>query len=290
MLGSNVANAVGSTALVFGVLMLLASPFVYRGWQNRATYQAYAALPAQQPADATPGETVMITGWLADTDRSVTAPVHGEECLVALWRMSTYRRTGAFRTRAFWSEEGLGIDVNDPMLTDEHDSITLDGVTVEKELSAREKLGKLTGSKRDSVLRSISLALDNEGFEETVQPAGEWCERYRTLGARVGVQREESEPPGVLGRLLNTVRTPDGTVRFEEATLTAGESVTAVGTVTADGQRLDVTRSDAIDPLITRLSPSELRAKHRRRYRYQLYALPVVLLTFAVLMGAAVAV
>jgi len=289
MSGSNIAAAVGSTGMVFGVLALLASPLLYRGWQNRATYRAYAALPVQSPADATPGETVMLTGQLADTSRSVASPVRGADCLVALWRVSTYHRTGAFGSRAFWFEEGVGIDADDPVLAGEHDTIALDGVTGEKELSAREKLGTLTGSKRDSVLRSVPLALDNEGVEETVQPTGEWRERYRALGARVDVHPDESQSPGVLGRLLHRVRTPAGTVRFEEVALTAGESVTVVGTVGADGQRLDVARSEDVDPLVTRLSPAEIRATHRRRYRYQLYALPLVLLAFAVFMGAAVA-
>jgi hypothetical protein len=208
---------------------------------------------------------------------------------VAFWQVSTCRRYGTFNINVHWSEEGVGIDAGEVVLSGEHEEVVLDGVNASKQLTTRNKLGQIGGSKRDSVLGSVPLALEGETFEDEMYPATDWPEEYADLGAKVGVQSDDGQSRGALGRLLDKVRTPTGTVRFREAVVRAGDSLTVVGRVVGGrDKRVTVEGTDAVDPVVTRASPSELRAKHRRAYRTRLYAVPLVLLAFASLVGYAV--
>lgn len=287
--GSTIAGAVGSGLLVFAMLMLFATPILYRGWQNRTKHRAYASLHAESPSEATDGDIVMLSGRLNDASDRITSPLRSENCIVAFWQVSTCRRYGTFNINVHWSEEGVGIDAGEVVLSGEHEEVVLDGVNASKQLTTRNKLGQIAGSKRDSVLGSVPLALEGETFEDEMYLATDWPEEYADLGAKVGVQSDDGQSRGALGRLLDKVRTPTGTVRFREAVVRAGDSLTVVGRVVGGrNKRVTVEGTDAVDPVVTRASPSELRAKHRRAYRTRLYAVPLVLLAFASLVGYAV--
>ncbi|ADQ69379.1 hypothetical protein C499_12445 [Halogeometricum borinquense DSM 11551] len=287
--GLSVVNAVGSGLLVFAVLMLFASPILYRGWQNRVKYHEYARLHAKSPNVATDGEIALLSGRIKDTKNQIKSPVQSEDCVMAFWKVATYFRYGLLGVKAHWSEEGVGIDAGEIVLAGDHEDVIIEGASGSQQLDSRDKLGKIAGSKRDSVLGSISLMLDGSKFEDRVHPTADWPQEYENLGARVGVQSDEHQSQGVLGRLLSKLRTPAGTVQFQEAVMRAGEPLTVVGRVVGSrDKRVKLEENDAVDPIITRLSPSELRSKHRRAYVTQLYAVPLVLIAFASLTGYAV--
>ncbi|WP_135853786.1 GIDE domain-containing protein [Halorussus salinus] len=287
--GSTVAGAVGSGLLVFAMLMLFATPILYRGWQNRTKYREYDSLHAESSSEATDGDIVMLSGRLDDASDRVTSPLQSEECVVAFWQVSTCRRYGTFNINVHWSEEGVGIDAGAVVLSGEREEVVLEGISTDQQLTTQDKLGQVAGSKRDSVLGSVPLALEGETFEDEVHPTADWPREYADLGAKVGVQNDDSRSQGALGRLLRKVRTPTGTVRFRESVMRAGDSLTVVGRVVGGrDKRVTVEGTDAVDPVVTRASPSELRAKHRRAYRTRLYAVPLVLLAFASLVGYAV--
>jgi len=283
---SNVGEAVGSSLLMFTVLMLLGSPIVYRGWQNRKTYRTLSGLPSRSPSTATDGEVAKISGQLADTDEKIVSPVQSERCELAFWKVAECRRYDTFGHKSYWSEEGLGIDAESVVISGETEEISISNVDTEKSLDATDKLKTVLGSKQDSVLRSVPVELETSGFEDRRLPTEEWPREYEELGARVGFERARTTSRGFIGRLIDGIRTPEGTARFQETTMEAGDTVTVVGRVVGvRNKRVKVRGDGSVDPIITRTPPSELGGKYRSAYLKQLYAVPLFVTALCVLLG-----
>lgn len=279
-------KAAGSALVMFLVLVALGSPLIYQGWQIREKYRALTDLPVLPSATVSDGELVKLSGRLKDTGENITSPVQSAQCKLAFWKMGVLRRYDSFNGRSYWSVAGIGIDAETLVVAGETRDIRISDVSRENALSATDELKHLLGSIENSALDSIARALDPPEFEDRLTPSEEWPGGYDELGARVGFEAETSEQPGLLGRLLNAIRTPEGTVQFQETTVSAGETVTVVGRVSGtENERVRLQGTESIDPVITRASPSELDSRYRRAYLIQLYGIPLLITALCSLAG-----
>lgn len=275
-------SAVGSALLLWMVLMALGSPLMYRGWQTRQAYRELTELPLLPSDTASAGELVTVSGRIRDTDEKVTSPVQSTRCELAFWKVATLERYDVLNHMSYWSVAGIGIDAEALVIAGESRDIRLLDISSERTLSGIDELNHLIGSNGNTALDSIARALDPPAVEERRAPSEDWPAAYDELGARVDFDPETAEAPGLLGRLLNALRTPEGTVQFQETTLRAGDTVTVVGSVTGDqNERVRLRGNESIDPIITRLSPSELAGKRRREYLWQLYGIPLFITALA---------
>lgn len=285
---SNVGEAVGSGLLMFTVLMVLGSPIVYQGWQNRRTYRTISSLPLRSPSTATDGEVAKISGQVANTDETSISPVQSERCELAFWKVSQFRRYNMFNHKSYWSEEGLGIDAESVAISGESEDIEIriSSVATQKTLDATDKLKTALGSKQDSVLRSVPVELERSGFEDKRLPSEEWPREYEELGVRVGFNSDPASSRGVVGRLMDRIRTPEGTARFQETTVKAGDPVTVVGRIVGTrNDCVELRSGESVDPLVTRTPTSELGKKYRSAYLKQLYGVPLFVTALCVLLG-----
>jgi len=273
---ARLGEAISSGLLLFMVLMALASPLVYRGWQTRKEYQEITRLPSLSSATVSDGELAKLSGQIKDTDQKITSPVQSTECELAFWKVATLRRYDIFNHMSYWSVAGIGIDAETLVIAGETKDVRLSNVSRKKNLSATDELKHLLGSGEESILNSIATELDPPEFEDRRTPSEGWPQKYDELGGRIELESETADSPGVFGWVLNAVRTPEGTAQFQETTMSAGDTVTVVGRVVdIQNGRVRLQGSGSVDPIITKSSPSELEAKHRRAYLIQLYAIPV---------------
>jgi hypothetical protein len=258
------------------VLIALASPLVYRGWQTRQKYREITGLPSLSSTRVSDGELTKIAGQVKDTNEKITSPVQSTQCELAFWKVAKLRRYDMFNHMSYWSVAGIGIDAETLVIAEESQDIRISNVSREKNLSATDELKHLLGSDENSILDSIATELDPPEFEDKRTPSEEWPQRYDELANRIEFEAETSDSPGFFDRILNAVRTPEGTVQFQETTMSAGDTVTVVGRVVdvQDGH-VRLQGSESINPIITQSSPPELEAKHRRAYLIQLYAIPL---------------
>ncbi len=286
---ARLGEAVGSGLLMFMLLMTLGSPLIYRGWQTRKKHRELTDLPSMSPATASDGELVKVSGQIKDTDEKITSPVQSTRCEVAFWKAATLRRYDIFNHLSYWSVAGIGIDAETLVIAGEARDIRISNASRAKTPSATEKLGQLLGSERNSILDSIVTELDPPGFEDRRAPSEEWPQKYDELRGRIELEAETTDSPGFLGQILNAIRAPEGTVQFQETTMSAGDTVTVVGRVMDVGnERVRLQGTESIDPVITGSSPSELAGRHRRAYLIQLYAIPLFVTALSALAGVGV--
>jgi hypothetical protein len=282
-------EAIGSALLLFMVLIGLASPLVYRGWQTRKTYETVTGLPTPSSAIVDDGDLVKVSGCIKDTTETITSPVQSTSCAVAFWKVGTLRRYDVLNHMSYWSVEGIGIDAEPLVIADGTQEVVISDIDSELHLSVGDELDHLLSSTENSILDSAAEALDPPGFEERRTPSEGWPQAYVALGDRVGIEPETTEPPGLLGRALNRVRVPAGTVQFQERTLGVGDAVTVVGTVAERHPlRLRLRGTESMDPVLTRSSLTELERRLRRAYRIQLYGIPMVVTALSSLAGIGV--
>lgn len=282
-------EAIGSALLLFMVLIALASPLVYRGWQTRKKYRTVTELPSLRSAAVEEGDLVNVSGRIEDTTESVTSPVQSTSCAVAFWKVGTLRRYDVLNHMSYWSVEGIGIDAESLVVAAGTRDVVVSDIGRELQLSAGDELKHLLASDENSILDSAADALDPPEFEERRTPSEDWPQAYVALGDRVGIEPETAEPPGLFGRVLDRVRVPAGTVQFQERTLDVGDSVTVVGTVAErDPLRLRLQGTESMDPVLTRSSTTELEHRLRRAYRLQLYGLPLLVTALSSLAGIGV--
>lgn len=286
---AKLGEAVGSGLLLFMILMTLASPLVYRGWQTRKEYREITRLASLSSATVSDGELAKLSGQIKDTNQKITSPVQSTECELAFWKVATLRRYDMFNHMSYWSVAGIGIDAETLVIAGETQDIRISNVSRETNLSATDELRHLLGSGEESILNSIATELDPPEFEDRRTPSEGRPQKYDELGDRIEFEAETTDSPGVFGWILNAVRTPEGTVQFQETTMSAGDTVTVVGRV-ADVQngRVRLQGSESIDPIITQSSPSELEAKHRRTYLIQLYVIPLFVTALSSLVAVGV--
>lgn len=286
---ARLGEAVGSGLLIFMLFMALGSPLIYRGWQTRTKYRELTELPSMSSATASNGELVKLSGQIKDTDEKIISPIQSTQCELAFWKVATLRRYGIFNHMSYWSVTGIGIDAETLVIAGKTRDIRISNPSRQKTLNVTDKLEQLLGSNENTILDSVLKELDPPEFEDRRTPGEEWPRRYDELGDRVDVEAETAGSPGFLGRILNAIRTPKGTVQFQETTMSAGETVTVVGRVTGvQSDHVRLRGTDSIDPVITRSSPSELERKHRRAYLVQLYGIPLFVTALSSLAGVGV--
>ena len=283
---ARLGTAVGSALLLFTVLMLLGSPLIYRGWQTRKKYHELTELPSMHSATVGDGDLVKLSGEIKNTDENITSPVQSARCKLAFWKVATLRRYDVFNFNSYWSVEGIGIDAETLVVAGEAHETKISDVSRQKTLSATDEVGHLLGSNENSVLDSIASELDPPEFEARRPPSKGLSEKYEVLGDRIGFDAETVDSPGVLGQILNAIRTPEGTVQFQETTMSAGDTVTVVGrAIEGQNERVRLQGNGVVDPVITRSSLSELERKQRRAYLIQLYGIPLLITALCSLAG-----
>jgi len=233
------------------------------------------------------GELVKLSGEIQDAGEKITAPVQSTRCTVAVWKVATLRRYDGFNVNSYWSIEGVGIDAGTLVIAGEGHETTVSDVSREIPLSATDEVRHLLGSTENSVLDSVAEELDSPDFEDRRPPGEEWAERYHDLGNRIDFDAKPADSPGILGRILNAIRTPEGTVQFQETTMSAGETVTVVGSAGQNGD-VRLRGSGEVDPVITRSSLSAFEGTRRRAALIQLYGIPLFVTALCSLAGVGV--
>lgn len=79
------AEVIGSVVIVGLTLSLVFSWFLYKGWGYRKRAQLVRGTPTETPATARPGDSVALTGTIHGRGESVTAPISGEDGVLAVW-------------------------------------------------------------------------------------------------------------------------------------------------------------------------------------------------------------
>lgn len=283
---SRAGEAIGSALLLGMVLTALSSPLIYRGWQRRNTYRELIDLPTTCQDTEERGGIIQVSGRVKDTGETVTSPIQAMRCELAFWKAETLRRYDVFNHMSYWSVMGFGVDGEKLVVSGEQDDIEVSDLDGKKTFNASEKVSQLLKSNENTVLDSVLTELDPPEFEERRLPSEKWSQRHVELGDRISEKAETTSSPGILGKILNAIRTPEGTAQFQETTVNAGDTVTVIGTVVSDQDKyVRLQGTESIDPVITRCSPSEWIQKHRRAYRIQLYGIPILIVAITSLAG-----
>jgi hypothetical protein len=286
---SRAGRAIGSALFLGMVLTALGSPLIYRGWQRRKTYRELIDLPTTFSAAKERGGIIQVSGRVKDTEATVSSPIQSARCELAFWKAATLRRYDTLNHMSYWSVIGLGVDGETLTVSGEQGAVKVSDLDRKETLDASEKIHHLLKSNGNTVLDSVLTELDPPDFEERRLPSEEWDQRHVELGDRIGEDPKTTSSPGILGKILNAIRTPEGTVQFQETTVNAGDTVTVIGTVVSGQDKcVRLQGTESIDPAITRCSPSEWAQKHRRAYRIQLYAIPTLIMAITSLAGIGV--
>lgn len=282
-----------SGVLVAAVLLFAASPILYRGVQLRRRYHRLRDLPVETPATATPGETALVTGTAeAPESGTVPAPLSDGPAVFAGWVVHELVRTGTLGAGTTWAPDALGADTRGFVLREGEDTVAVSDWSRESVVSDREQFEvAASGWTAVNGIDADGLFIEVEAFdtESRVRPGETPPGPLRRLSSRVGHDTDDSA-----GRLLPPlprIRTPEGTLRYRETVVRPGKEVTVLGTVRepeGDGESLRLEAPDQHRPLVTPLSPAELRRRYRRTI-LKGYALVALLLTLAAALGLAVA-
>ncbi|MFD1565198.1 hypothetical protein ACFR99_16800 [Haloarchaeobius amylolyticus] len=182
---------------------------------------------AQQIQDITDGDTVALEGTVQakqdETEglRTTTAPLSGETCVLATWRVEEYLGH-EFSEYSGWTEQTENYVTTPFELTDESGTITID---IRGEQGYLETEFNLSGL--DSPQETVAVDADVPPEIQQFETTHDIPER---TPAYVDVPDTESGPT-------------EGDRRYYEATVTTGDSLFVVGTATdADGETEYVVR------------------------------------------------
>lgn len=223
------------TGLIDAIVHLLAGVFgvgfLVQGGLLLRQSVSMTAPDADQISDATSGDTVAIEGTArAKKDepgrrRTTTAPLSGEECVFAAWRVEEFfgHELG---THSGWTEQASGYDGERFELTDGRGTIS---VAIDGDWDFLDTEFDLEGL--DSPQQTVSIDEDRppaiQDFESTTGV------RDRTP-ATLDVPTTESGPK-------------QGDRRYYEATITPGDSVFVSGVATEGAETADLVVSDEQD-------------------------------------------
>lgn len=289
----SVVTGVLAGTLAAGVLLLLGSPLLYLGLKHRSRYTRFRDLLIETPANASTGETVLITGTAQSTgDHSVTAPVSGDRALFAAWDIHSLRRYYIGGVRWVWAPEALGIDTSEFAVYGDGDRVVVPDWSRNDRIEGRERL-QISGTGQLPVegLDVKGLWVENDGFdtEERVLPSETVPDRLQELASRVEFTAER---PDKLLPTLPWLRTPEATLRYRELTIQDGQAITVLGTIqeprTPDGARRLV-EPDEFPPLVSPLDPAKVIKRYRWSYWKSVYGLLLVIGLVAAAIGISVA-
>jgi hypothetical protein len=268
------AEAVGSALLVGLTLTVLCSWFLYRGWRFRRRARRIRETPSETLATAAPGDTVVVTGTASGRDGVVTGPLSGERGVLAAWLIEEWHNVFS----RFWSSEACGVrtasfEVDVDARTVAVRARTADGPT--DLWDGVDGADALVGLATEDV----SVEVDSFGMDTEIAAGDDRPGRFRDLEREVDLDDAENEAVFDVGRT-------DGTRRYRESVLDAGEAVTVRGTLDtpddADGPPV-VTPPDDGRLLVSTLSPDALSRRYRRAY-WKLFYGPLALVASCTLL------
>jgi len=268
------AEAVGSALLVGLTLTVLCSWFLYRGWQFRRRARRLRESRSGTLATARPGDTVVVTGTASGRDGVVTGPLSGERGVLAAWLIEEWHNVFS----RFWSSEARGVrTASFEVETDDRrvavNARTADGPT--------EVWGGVSGA--DALVgldtEDVLVELGSFGTDTEVAATADRPGRFRDLEREVGLDDAENEAVFDIGRT-------DGTRRYRESVLDAGEEVTVRGTLAVPddaGGPPVVAPPDDGRLLFSTLSADALYRRYRRSY-WKLFYGPLALVVSCMLL------
>lgn len=289
----SVVEGVLAGTLAAGVLLLLGSPLLYRGWKHRSRYVRFREMSIETPATAPAGETALITGTARATgDGGVTAPVSGDRAVFTAWDIHSLRRFHPLGVRWVWAPEALGVDTSGFEVAGDGHALAVPNWSRNVRIEGRERL-QLSGTGQLPVdgMDVDGLWVEAKGFdaEERVLPGEAVPERLRELGSRVGFPGER---PDRLLPTLPRVRTPEATLRYRDLVIQDGQDVTVLGTVreaSTPGRSRRLVEPDECPALVSPLDPATLIDRYRWSYWKSVYGLGLVLGLVATAVGVGVA-
>jgi len=289
----SVLTGVLASVLTAGTLILLASPLIYRGFQHRARYHRFQELPVETPATASPGTSAFITGIAHSRGEStIEAPVSGNSVLLAAWDIHSLRRYHPLGVRHVWAPEALGIDSTEFTIEEGEQQLFVPDWSRQDRIEGKERL-KLSGTGQMPVegLDVEGLWVERESFDTNrrIRPDEEVPDRLQALSSRLGVPIER---PTRWLPTLPWLRTPEGTLKYREASIQDGDEMTILGDVTEsrlNNESRQIVEPDDVPPLISPLNPDLLLQRYKWSYLKSMYGIGIVILIVALTIGIGVA-
>jgi len=282
--------------LLIGLLLLMGSPFLYRGLKHRRRYQRFRELPVVTPATATAGELALVTGTAGENERgTVSAPLSAEQVLFAGWEIDTFLRLGYVGTRSGWAPEAHGVETDGFVLQDESQQIGIPDWSRQDRFDGLDTFRGMAAELKPADglnVNGLWIELDEFDTDSRLLPGEELAEQHRRLSERAGFDPADTSyrsdrllPP------LPRLRTPDGTHRYQEMTIRDGAELTVLGTVRESQTPEEpptIAAPEERPLLVSPLGPEELLRRYRRSYR-KVYGLVLFILLFSTVLGVAVA-
>ncbi|GAB3681054.1 hypothetical protein GCM10028857_04690 [Salinarchaeum chitinilyticum] len=259
--------------LSVGVAMTVAGAWpLYKGWRRRDRYRLVRDAPTETPATTTINETVLLTGTATKRDGTVTAPLSGDDALLATWSILEWQDETKMK---YWSDEARGLRRAPIQIEAEGEAVALPERSNEAPTDALTSIvgfDAITGFEIGGAL----VELENFDISEDVPQADDPPERFRKLERQIGL---DAPDPGVT--LVDLGRT-HGTRRYREAALNDGDAITIRGTLrTAEepGAAPVLSAPDDGPLLVSDLDADALERRYRRSYRILFYGTIAVILT-----------
>lgn len=279
------ANGVGEfwAVGVVGLTMTLVCLWpMYKGWQRRRRYQLVRDTPTETPETAGHGDTVLLTGVARGTG-DVTAPVSGDEALLATWAIQEWQDESS--QLKYWTPEARGLRTDGFRIESDGSAVEFPARTDEAttdDLTSLVGYDVVTGLATDDALVEVA---EFDTVEEVPQ-ADDPPERLRDLERRVGLDEPDA------GTTLIDLGRTHGTRRYREAVLDDGDGVTIRGTVTAPerpGASPTLSIPEEGPAIVSDLDADALASRYRWAYWKQFYGSIAVVLTLMLFAAVAIA-
>jgi hypothetical protein len=200
-----------------------------------------------------------------------------------MWDISSLKRRGTLGTGFVWSQEALGIKSKDLVISTEHGDVKVKKLSNQKVLDSSEKIKRSLMADSTSKFSSIEIELDEECFENKVEPTEQPPKNYKRFTTGLDFERYLKDGYGIIGRVFSKLRTPSGTTRYREKVFQKGDSISIIGRRTEDG--VSFVESESMSPLVSSKPVSKILRKYRLSYIFQMYFIPLFCVGFSAFLG-----
>lgn len=276
-----VLGTLASAALVAGMLSLVASPILYKGWKHRTRYHRVRDTPVATPTTADDGQTVLLRGTARAEAERTTAPVTDADALVAAWDVCRWVTERAGSTR-YWLPEARGVDVAGFVIACDGEYGRVPSMDRSETVDSLSGFFTIPDTATGIDVADVDVEVDSFDTERELAPDEDPPAHLQQFAERVGL---DSQPQR---REFVPFTRDYGTRRFREAAVTEGQAVTVRATVnppeTPGGEiTLDAPSDESM--LLSTLSPTELQRRYRWAY-WKSFHLFVTLIAVASLVVA----
>lgn len=255
-------GTLASAALVAGLLSLVASPILYKGWKHRTRYRRVRDTPVASPRTADDGETVLLHGTASVEADRTTAPVTDADALVAAWDVARWATERARSTR-YWLPEARGVTVAGLVLDCDGEDVRVPPMGRSETVDSLSGFFTIPDTATGIDAAGIDVEVDAFDTERELASDDDPPAHLQQFTERVGL---DSQPQR---REFVPFTRDYGTRRYREATVSEGQAVTVHATVTPPerpGEAMILAAPSEEPLLLSTLSPGDLRRRYRWAY------------------------